>query len=321
MNFIQQAYKGNNEWYIYIVVLFMVFFGWQFIGALPLLGLASLYAENSQEFMLAASDNFTSLGIDKNLYLFIVILMFVFALAFLYIGIKFLHKRAFKTVVTSRERIDWSRFFHGFVTWGLVSAVTIGAGIAFAPDNYVWNFQPIPFSILVLVSFLFLPLQTSFEELFFRGYLMQGIGVFVKNRWFPLLLTSIIFGLLHGANPEIEKLGYVAMVFYIGTGLFFGIITLMDEGLELAMGLHAINNIMAAFLVTTNWTVFQTDALFIDISEPSVGLEMFVPVFVLYPLLLLYFSKKYGWKDWKEKLTGTITKPIPTTAEDVQIVK
>ncbi|PQJ23097.1 CPBP family intramembrane glutamic endopeptidase [Tenacibaculum sp. SG-28] len=321
MNFIQQAYKGNNQWYIYVFVLFMVFFGWQFIGALPLLGLAGLYANNTQEFMLAANDNFTSLGIDKNLYLFVVILMFVFALAFLYIGVKFIHKRAFKTVVTSRERIDWSRFFNGFVTWGLVSAVTIGLGIAFTPEHYVWNFHPIPFIILVFVSFLFLPLQTSFEELFFRGYLMQGIGVLVKNRWFPLLITSVIFGLLHGANPEIEKLGYIAMVFYIGTGLFFGIITLMDEGLELAMGLHAINNIMAAFLVTTNWTVFQTDALFIDVSEPSVGLEMFLPVFVLYPLLLLYFSKKYSWKNWKEKLTGNITKPILSPSEETQAIK
>jgi hypothetical protein len=100
------------------------------------------------------------------------------------------------------------------------------------------------------------------------------------------------------------------MVFYIGTGLLFGIITLMDEGIELALGLHASNNIVAAFLVSTDWTVFQTDALYIDTSEPSVGLEMFFPVLVLYPLLLLIFSKKYGWKNWKEKLFGRVEKPM-----------
>ena len=100
------------------------------------------------------------------------------------------------------------------------------------------------------------------------------------------------------------------MVFYIGTGFFFGITTLMDEGTELALGLHAINNIIAAFLVTTDWMVFQTDALFIDTSEPSVGIEMFLPVFVLYPLMLLLFSKKYKWSNWKEKLFGRIEKPI-----------
>jgi membrane protease YdiL (CAAX protease family) len=153
-------------------------------------------------------------------------------------------------------------------------------------------------------------LQTSLEELLFRGYFMQGIGVLAKNRWLPLLITSVVFGLLHGANPEVQKLGNITMVFYIGTGFFFGITTLMDEGTELALGLHAANNMIAAFLITTDWMVFQTDALFIDTSEPSVTWEMFVPVFVLYPLMLLLFSKKYGWNNWLEKLTGEIDKPL-----------
>jgi hypothetical protein len=32
-------------------------------------------------------------------------------------------------------------------------------------------------------------------------------------------------------------------VYYIGTGLFLGI-TLMDEGMELALGFHAANNLV-----------------------------------------------------------------------------
>jgi hypothetical protein len=139
---------------------------------------------------------------------------------------------------------------------------------------------------------------------------MQGIGILAKNRWVPLVITSVVFGLLHGTNPEVAKLGQVAMVFYIGTGFFYGIVTLMDEGTELALGLHAVNNIVAAFFVTTNWTVFQTDALYIDTSEPSAGWEMFLPVFVLYPIMLVIFSKKYGWTNWQENLTGKITAPV-----------
>jgi hypothetical protein len=111
-------------------------------------------------------------------------------------------------------------------------------------------------------------------------------------------------------NPEVEKLGYTLMVFYIGTGLFYGITTLMDEGTELALGLHASNNIIAAFLVTTDWMVFRTDALYIDTSEPVVGAEMFIGVFVLYPILLLIFSRKYGWTNWKSKLFGKVEIPV-----------
>ena len=43
-------------------------------------------------------------------------------------------------------------------------------------------------------------------------------------------------------NPEVEKLGYLILVYYIGSGLFLGIITLMDEGIELALGFHFANN-------------------------------------------------------------------------------
>ena len=139
---------------------------------------------------------------------------------------------------------------------------------------------------------------------------MQGLGTATKNRWFPLLFTSVLFGVMHLANPEVAKLGYISMVFYIGTGLFYGIVTLMDEGTELALGLHAVINIVAATLVTTDWVALQTDALFVDTSEPSVGYEMFLPVLVLYPIMLLIFSKKYGWKNWGEKLFGKIHKPI-----------
>ncbi|WP_370398236.1 lysostaphin resistance A-like protein [Tenacibaculum dicentrarchi] len=310
MNFIQQAYKGKNDWFYYLASISLILFGWQFIGILPLALVAILHSKDSGEFSSAANQNFMTLGIDKNLFLFLMILMFAIGLFFLFLSIKFIHKRAIKTLITSRENIDWSRFWFGFITWGIVAVSVTLLGVFLSPENYIWNFKPVPFFTLVAVSFLFLPLQTSFEELLFRGYFMQSLGVLFKNRWMPLIITSVAFGLLHGANPEVEKLGYISMVFYIGTGFFFGITTLMDKGTELSLGLHAVNNIVAAFLVTTNWTVFQTDALFIDTSEPSVGIEMFLPVFVLYPLILLLFSKKYGWKNWKDKLFGQIEKPI-----------
>src|SRR5690606_14213070 len=107
------------------------------------------------------------------------------------------------------------------------------------PQDYVWQFEAVPFLIMAAIAILLVPLQTAFEEYMFRGYLMQGIGILVKNRWIPLLLTSVIFGALHYANPEVDKIGSVLMYYYIGTGLFLGIITLMDEGLELALGFHA----------------------------------------------------------------------------------
>jgi membrane protease YdiL (CAAX protease family) len=310
MNYIQQAFKGNNEWYHWVFTIILVFSGWQIIGAIPLLLTALVYSEDINEFANAAADNFMTLGMDKNLFLFLMLFMFAVGLVFLIFSVKYIHKRSVTSLVTSRKKIDWERFWFGFLSWGILVVVLSVIGIYVAPENYTFNFNAKPFFILVAISMLIIPLQTSLEELLFRGYFMQGIGVLVKNKWVPLLITSVCFGLLHGANPEVQKLGSITMVFYIGTGFFYGITTLMDEGTELALGLHAANNMIAAFLITTDWMVFQTDALFIDTSEPSVTWEMFIPVFVLYPLILVLFSKKYEWTNWLEKLTGKVENPL-----------
>ena len=311
MNFIQQAYKGKNDFWRYLLSFFTIVIGWQLIGAIPLFITAVLHSKDINEFMEAAQHNFLTLGINANLFLFLMLLTFAIGLVFLLISIKYIHKRSITSLFTSRKKIDWKRFFFSFSLWFIFSVITLIIGYYSSPENYTWNFKLIPFFILVAISFIFMPLQTSFEELLFRGYLMQSLGILTKNRWFPLIFTSVIFGLLHGFNPEYDKLGPLVMVYYIGTGFLLGIMTLMDEGTELNLGFHAANNIVAAVFITNTWSVFQTDAILIDNAEPSLGFETFIPVFVIYPIILLVLSKKYGWKNWNEKLFGKIYKPQP----------
>lgn len=141
---------------------------------------------------------------------------------------------------------------------------------------------------------------------------MQGLGVLSKTRWVPLLFTSLIFGGLHILNPEVDKLGYVIMFYYVGTGLFLGIITLMDDGMELALGFHAGNNLVAALLVTADWTVFQTNSIFKDVSDPTAGFDVLAPVFVVYPIFLFVMARRYGWNNWTERLLGRVSQPPET---------
>ena len=314
MNFIQQAYLGKNDWWRYVLTFLLLMFGWQVIGVIPITLMAYMKAGDFGTFIESAENAFANLGINANLYLFLMLLMFIIGLFFLYIGIKFIHQRAFRTVITTREKIDFKRVVFSFLLWGGISIVFFVLSYLSEPELYTWNFKPIPFLILLIISFTLLPFQTSFEEILFRGYAMQALGLWFKKTLMPLILTSVVFGLLHGFNPEVEKLGQIVMVYYIGTGLMFGICTLMDEGTELALGMHAANNIIAAILVTSDWMVFQTDALWVDTSEPSAGMETFIPVFVIYPLVLLLFSKKYGWTNWRERLTGPVL-PLQTEEE------
>ena len=87
---------------------------------------------------------------------------------------------------------------------------------------------------------------------------MQFLGFIIPQRIFPFLISSFLFGIMHFWNPEVEKLGSVIIIAYITMGLFFGAITLLDEGLELAIGFHIGNNLLLALMLTSDWTVFQT---------------------------------------------------------------
>lgn len=300
MNYIQQAYTGKLGKWKYLIIP-IIFFGFMALNFLAIM-LLDLDVDKIVKSEIAKK------GASR--FLIESLIPFAVGLFAIFFWVKYVHQQTITSLTTSRKKVDWKRIFFAFFLWSLITIVFVLIDYNLSPEDYEFNFNLKPFLILVVISVLLIPLQTSFEEYFFRGYLMQGLGILVKNRWFPLITTSVIFGLLHIANPEVSKLGYGILVYYIGTGFFLGIITLMDEGLELALGFHAANNLITALLVTADWTVFQTDSILIDKSEPALGLDVYLPIFVIFPILLLIFSKKYKWTNWKEKLAGKIEKPV-----------
>lgn len=303
--YIEQAYKSQNEFWRYLLGIVVVFICWQIFGAVPLM--AALFTKSNAMEILASGDvGRMSEALGSNAFLFFMLLTFAIGLASLLIWVKLVHRQPIKELTTSRKKVDWGRIVFAFVLWSIVSIAFVFIDIQLAPEDYQINFRLKPFLILATISILLIPIQTSMEEYYLRGYMMQGLGLLARNRWVPLFFTSILFGLMHIFNPEVEKLGYGIMVYYIGTGFFLGILTLMDRGLELPIGFHAANNLTTALLVTADWTAFQTDSIYRDISEPALSWDVFIPVLVIYPILLAIFSRKYGWTNWKERLFGSV---------------
>lgn len=300
MKYLEQTTTENKRFIDYIKgSLIFIFFN--FLGQIPLSLCIISQTDLVGEFT-SHQDLFSKL--PSNLTLFLILLPFAVVIPFIYLVVTRLHQRSFISLITPRNQVDYNKILFSFFLWGTVSALMVIFDYIMSPEDYVWNFKPLTFLILLLISVVMIPLQTSMEELIFRGYLMQGFGVLFKNRLMPLLITSILFGLLHIWNPEIDKLGIHLIWYYIGTGLFLGVITLMDEGLELALGFHAANNLVTALLVTASWTAFQTESLLIDNSEPLLGMELIITLVVIYPLLAIIFAKKYKWKNWMAQLTN-----------------
>lgn len=301
MNYIQQAYKGKNNLWMFIITgsLISGIFVLNFI----------MYLFTSPEDMDKAYALMKS--IPSNISLIINLVPFILLLGLLFILVKYLHERSILSLSTARQKFDWSRVLISFSLITLITLITFGLSYYADPSQIEVQFNPSKFAILFILSILLFPFQIGLEEYLFRGYFMQQIGVLAKNKWVPLLITSIFFGVAHSANPEVAELGIVVMIFYIGTGLLLGIMTLMDDGLELALGFHFGNNLLAALLITSDWSALQTDAIFRYTAEEANNsvVEIIMPVFIVYPIILLILSKKYGWTDWKEKLFGKVIEP------------
>ncbi len=318
--YIKQAFYYLHDWWRYAIGVFVIFLASQ-LGAIPFAVIAGLKVMSSNGNLSDLEDPAKLMTVlDSNLTLFLMLLSFAIGLGALYLIVRYLHRQTFTSLTTSRRKTDWGRIWFAFGLIAIVTVVLTLIDYFSNPDDYVVQFQWGPFLILALISVLMIPLQTSFEEYLFRGYLMQGLGVIAKNKWVPLLVTSIVFGGLHFFNPEVEKLGNIIMVYYIGTGFLLGIITLMDEGMELALGFHAGNNLIAALLVTADWTVFQTHSIFKDISNPTAGVDVLVPVLIMYPIFIAIFAWRYKWSDWKNKLFGTVEAPV-IQAEEPPVIE
>lgn len=312
--FLSLAFKSGNHFWKYIVGSIIIILA-SVIGQVPItVGVIVKRLADGNSIDGLSQDELMQ-TLEKNLTLFLLLFSFLVALIGIYFVVRFFHKQRFIEIITARVTIDWKRVLFAFSIWGIFQTVMIFIGYYLAPEDFVLNFNLSKFLILAVIAVVMIPIQTSVEELVFRGYLMQGFGLLAKNRWFPLVLTSVIFGTMHIANPEVAKMGYITMVYYIGTGFFLGILTLMDDGLELSLGYHAANNLVTALLITSDWSAFQTYSIFKDISEPSAGLEIIIPVVVIFPILLFIFSRKYNWTNWKEKLTGNIF--VPTEIKNI----
>jgi membrane protease YdiL (CAAX protease family) len=302
--YIEQGYKSKYDSAKYIVGIILIILGWQILGGIPLILAMVAETIKGNSAPLSIPQMIESFG--TNTFLVLMLLSFVIGLISVFLVVKLYHRQSITALTTSRRKIDWKRIAFAFAVWAIISIVMTIVDVYVSPENYILSFDWNKFLILLVIGVILIPLQTSFEEYFFRGYLIQGIGLMSKNRWLPLVITSTIFGLMHLFNPEVDKLGYGIMVYYIGTGFFLGILALMDEGIELSLGFHASNNLITALLVTADWTAFQTDSIYTDISEPVLGWDVLIPVLVIYPILLFIFSKVYGWTNWKDKLTGKI---------------
>lgn len=262
--FLEKANKGENQWYRYVLTLAITFIAVQ-IASVPIL-LYSIYMNTGS---ILQSNSLTIPNTNPGLAL--VLFPFAVGVISLLVCVKFIHQKKPTDILTGRNRFDTSRFLFGAGIWSIITLLSMLPQYFLSnKSELLFQFEPLPFIVMCVIIITLIPFQVAFEEFIFRGYLMQGFALLFKYRWIAVLITGVIFGLLHSSNPEVERFGYFnAMSQYILMGLILGYIAVKDDGVELALGLHFANNALASILVTHDSAALQTHALFKDLNPTS----------------------------------------------------
>jgi uncharacterized protein len=312
MNHLESAFQGKNSYWRYIVMIAAVLLAANTVGALPLLIAIAAKSVSNPDVLSTISANpgdYSVLGLNPNVGLIMMLFPFIAGLAAFFLLIKPLNSRTFMNTINGTGKIRWNRFLISALIWTLLSAGYLILYMKVNPANFSINNKTLSLLGLSVVSLLFIPFQATFEEVIFRGYLMQGFATMVRNRWFPLIMTSILFGLMHAFNPEVKEYGFFTMIpQYILFGLIFGIITIADDGIEAAMGAHAANNAFLCIMVTNKSSALQTPALY---EQNSVyPWTEFAGLLITGILFILILKVLFKWKDFSvlfKKIPGVIT--------------
>lgn len=180
------------------------------------------------------------------------------------------------------------RVWWGFFAW---LVVMLGPSIALlfvfpAQNGYEWNFQASVFIPFAVVTLLLLPVQTTAEELFFRGWLLQWFSQRFSSIWMLSVLSGVAFAIPHMANPEALSSPVLAFITFAAVGFVLGWVTVRDRSLEIAIGAHAAHNLFLSLIAGYEGGALPAEALFVtESAELGAGsvlvTVLLIPIFVL----------------------------------------
>ncbi|MBD1865746.1 CPBP family intramembrane metalloprotease [Cyanobacteria bacterium FACHB-471] len=289
--YVEAARWGKYRGWRYVLGLVIILFAW--MVAANVASALVAFALGGQEGVAALGRlNYATFGPVGG---FVVVMAgFPVFLAGILIAVSLIHQRHPRTLVTAREKISWRRVGHGFVA-GFVPWVLLGGlgQYLLYPDTFSFNSDLKTFALFVPVALILTAIQTTTEELFFRGYIVQSASLIWSNRVFLALVSAVIFTLPHATNPESQEGGWIGMFlnYFVGTGLLYMVVSLIDGTTEIAIGAHFANNI--AYFLLFNWSgsFFAAPALF-SISEYHARFYDIISL-VLIPVFLVIAYKVF----------------------------
>lgn len=281
------ARQGKNAWWRYVLAIALFLFCFVFLGSLGTgLGLSIwLLAQGVaiDDLTVALGDFLTqpSIGafVANNI-------SFVFGMLALSVVMPLMHRRPFMSLFGARPEIQWRPLLAAFGLWFAMLAIIGIVGYSLEPSEFLITFVPRQWFSLLLVTIPLTFIQVSCEELFFRGYLLQGLGLLIRSKVLLAVLGAIPFAVVHFWNPEMGRgWGWMAS-YYLIFGIVANWLTLKENRLELALGFHLAINYFGILIISSTDSVLPAPSIF---TVDATGSPMWSVLVFLVEFALFYF--------------------------------
>lgn len=289
-DYLELARHGKNDWWRYLISLPGILATWLLVGSIPVVLFMAYVSMDGDPATDFSGTGFV--GVPVIVEFLVTMSSFVPFLVATLLAVRFIHARPLKTLLTAQLNVRWGRILAGAGTWLIIATLLSLVEALLYPGRYILTFQPARLLLFALFALVLIPIQTSAEELFFRGYLLQWMGLRLKNKWLLSLLNGILFFLPHAINPEMATNSLLIGLGYFATGFFLAFITLQDNGIELALGLHAANNLFAALFANYEVTALPSPSLFtVQVLDPVYSLVALIAGLILFYLVFFRLTR------------------------------
>ncbi|MEY3048386.1 MAG: hypothetical protein RL365_424 [Bacteroidota bacterium] len=282
----ESAWDHGDFSFIKVFLTLLLVFGAFIFGNMPLI---LLYPSDRGQTMadLVAYFGFSTLFLLQ-------MIPFVLGLLGLVISAKYVHNTSPLTWFTSRNKIDFNRIVFSFSLWSLLVIIPTVIDWLLFPSTYTVQSDVMPFIETFFLLAVCLPFQVLFEELLFRGFIFQGLAKRTRSAIIAVMVSGIMFGMMHIGNPEVRSEGFGLLGIYITLGVSISLMAWLDQGIEIAFGFHLANNFITGILVTSEDQAFQTHALLkIESLNFSFGSISLLLLSILIFFVVCY--KRFQW--------------------------
>lgn len=252
-SYVVEARRGRHAWWRYALGMLIVLLIWLILGSAVSLLITYAVSGGLDTTQLPPVTRFV-----------VTMAGFPFFLAGLVFTVRILHRRTVRSLVTHQNRIDWSRVAQGFVVWLVLWSLGQLCRFLLDPGSFSLTADLAALAVFVPFAVVLTAVQTTTEELFFRGYVVQTASLVWGNRLFLTVVSAALFTVPHLTNPEAGTGGWLTVFFgyFLGTGVVWAVVSMLDGTTELSIGAHFANNIATIVLVGTPGTIVTTPALF-----------------------------------------------------------